>query len=216
MLIAEDVEREPGVELRVVHPPPLELTVLVVLDEVVVGIAGEGERVQPQRVDRGKAKQPEVGLGGGELRQVEEDQVVAQNEPGAVGKVVEVSQRPLEVAAPKHEPLVAVRTYRGERVDAAIPFSPTSISSERQGGIVSPHPSAIRGCPLAAMGSGLPQSIGSAGTGRVRLHRLGMFLSTYHAAGRCMVSDCPISASPSSRHGRRWCAVAWRCDRSPG
>ena len=47
LLIAEDLQREPGVQLRVVHPPALELPVLVMLDEVVIGIAGKGEGVEP-------------------------------------------------------------------------------------------------------------------------------------------------------------------------
>ena len=132
MLVAKYPEREPGVELRVVHPPPLELTVLVVLDQVVVGVARECEGVQPQRVDRGKAKQPKARLRGGEVRQVEENQVVAQNEPGAVGKVVQSGRRSPEVVAPKHEPLVAVRAYCGKGVNSAV--LPTDLEVQRDVG----------------------------------------------------------------------------------
>ena len=47
MLIAKDIEREAGVELGIVDPPSLELSVLVVLDQVVIGVAWEGERIEP-------------------------------------------------------------------------------------------------------------------------------------------------------------------------
>ena len=52
VLIAKDVQRESGIELGIVHPPVLELPVLVVLDQVVVGVAGEGQGIEPQRIDR--------------------------------------------------------------------------------------------------------------------------------------------------------------------
>ena len=41
-LIAEDLQGEPCVQVGVAPAPSLELTVLVVLDQVVVGIAGKG------------------------------------------------------------------------------------------------------------------------------------------------------------------------------
>ena len=52
-LIFEHHQCQPGVQLRVVPAPPDRRAVLVVLHQVVVGIAGEGQRVSPERVDRG-------------------------------------------------------------------------------------------------------------------------------------------------------------------
>ena len=62
-LVTEQLQRETGVELRIVQPPPLELPVLVMLDEVVIGVAGKGEGVEPQRIHP--------------ARQLQEPQVVA-------------------------------------------------------------------------------------------------------------------------------------------
>ena len=52
-LVSQDGEDEAGIEFRVAGPPGLKPAVLVVLDEAVIRVAGKGERVEPERVDRG-------------------------------------------------------------------------------------------------------------------------------------------------------------------
>ena len=84
--VAEDLQRKTGVELRVVHPPALEPTVLVVFDEVVIGIAGKGERAEHQGVQGRELQQPQTGIGRREVGQVEGDQVVAQHEGRPIGE----------------------------------------------------------------------------------------------------------------------------------
>ena len=60
---AEEVERDHGIELRIVHLAADESAVLVVLHEAVVGIAGERQRAQHERVERWESKQAEPGRG---------------------------------------------------------------------------------------------------------------------------------------------------------
>ena len=43
LLIVENFQRKPSVEFRVVQSPAFELSILIVLDEAVIGIAGKGE-----------------------------------------------------------------------------------------------------------------------------------------------------------------------------
>ena len=41
VLIAEDFQRQPGIQFWIVQPSAFELSVLIMLDQVVVGIAGK-------------------------------------------------------------------------------------------------------------------------------------------------------------------------------
>ena len=52
LLVVEDFEREPGVQLGVVDAPPLELSVLIVLDQVVIWVAGKGKGIESEGIDR--------------------------------------------------------------------------------------------------------------------------------------------------------------------
>lgn len=45
-LVVEDVQGETGIELGIVRAPSREPPLLVVLDQVVIGVAGERQRVQ--------------------------------------------------------------------------------------------------------------------------------------------------------------------------
>ena len=88
VLVPEDIQGKAGIQLRVVPSAARERTVLVVLDEVVVGVAGEGQGVEPQGIDGWELQQSEIGLGCGEVLQIEGDQVMAQQEVGTLGEVV--------------------------------------------------------------------------------------------------------------------------------
>ena len=63
-LIRQEFKREPCVQLRIVHPCALELPILIVLDQVVVGVARKGQRVQPKGVYSGSLQQAERGICG--------------------------------------------------------------------------------------------------------------------------------------------------------
>ena len=57
-LVLEKIQRQAAIELRVITGRALEAGVLVVLDQVVVRNAGEGEGAEAERVDDRKAQQP--------------------------------------------------------------------------------------------------------------------------------------------------------------
>jgi len=132
-LIAEDLQREAGIELRVVPPPAFEAAVPVVLDEAMVGIAGKSEGPETQRIDGREPQQPQAGLGRHQMRQVEGDQVVAQNEGRSVGEAVQFRQRRRQVAAAIHDAPVAIRTHAGEGVNAAVRLADFEIQREAAG-----------------------------------------------------------------------------------
>ena len=131
-LIVEDFQGQAGVEFRVVDLSAPELAVLVVLDEVVIGVAGKGEGTQQQRIDRRQIQQAQVRLGGPEVRQVESDQVVAEQEVGAVCQLVKPVQCRLKAHAAfgKGQPVVGGGPHRGESVDAGVVLADLKV--ERQ------------------------------------------------------------------------------------
>ena len=135
MLIAKDPERDSGIELGVVHPSALELSVLVVLDQVVVGVAREGEGIQPQRIDRREPQEPKFGLCRSQMRQVEAEQVVAEKEFGASGEIVHSRQRGRQVAAAvEYQTLAGIWPHCAEGVNAAVLFADFEVQREARGG----------------------------------------------------------------------------------
>ena len=131
-LVAEDIQRETGVEFRIVYSPALESAVLVVLDQVMIGIAGKGEGAEPQRIQRREFQQPQVRLRRGQMGQVEGNQVVAQNERRPVGEIVQRRQRRRQAAAGIHQGLAGVRAYRAKLVDALV--FPADLEIQREAG----------------------------------------------------------------------------------
>ena len=51
-LVGQHLQRQPRILFGVIHMPDLQPSVLIVLDQMVVGIARKGQRVQPERIDR--------------------------------------------------------------------------------------------------------------------------------------------------------------------
>ena len=106
--------------------------VLVVLDQVMIGIAGKGEGAEPQRIQRREFQQPQVRLRRGQMGQVEGNQVVAQNERRPVGEIVQRRQRRRQAAAGIHQGLAGVRAYRAKLVDALV--FPADLEIQRETG----------------------------------------------------------------------------------
>ena len=121
-LVVEDLQGEAGVELRVVNLTALEQAVLVAFDKVVVGVARKGQGAQLQGIDRRQLQQAQVRLGGSQVRQVEGNEVVPEQDVGAVSQPVEPGQcrGQGQVAAGKDQPLVGVGAHRGEGMDAGV------------------------------------------------------------------------------------------------
>ena len=99
---------------------------------MVVGIAGEGEWIEPEGVDRRKLKQSKVRVCGLQIGQIEVDDVVAQKEVRAVGEVVEIVQRPGEAAtsAGKGQRSACIRPNSPECVDALVSGADFEVQGE--------------------------------------------------------------------------------------
>ena len=54
LLVSENLQCESRIQFRIVDPPPSQLPVLVMLDQVMVGVAWESKRIEPESVHRGK------------------------------------------------------------------------------------------------------------------------------------------------------------------
>ena len=86
--LSKHLQRKPGVQLGIVPAAPYQRSVLVMLDQMVIRIAGEGQRIEPQGIHRKQIQQPQAGIGRPQMGQVESDQVVPQQEVRAIGQVV--------------------------------------------------------------------------------------------------------------------------------
>ena len=78
LLVVEDLQGKSGIQFGVVDPPTFELSVLVVLDQVVIGVARECQWIKPERVHRRQPQQSEAGTDSLQIGQVEIDQIVAE------------------------------------------------------------------------------------------------------------------------------------------
>ena len=120
-LVAIELQRNAGVELGIVHPAALQTAVLVVLDETVIGVAGEGERAETQRVDGREFQKPEGRLRRRQVRQVEGDQVVSQQEGRALGEVVQPRKYGSETAARMRQTAAGIRPYCPDGMNPVVP-----------------------------------------------------------------------------------------------
>ena len=91
MLIAKHIKSQAGVQLRVVQPPALELAILIVLYQVVIGVARKGQRIEPQGIHHGQPEQAQIRLGRSQMRCVERHQVMAEQKGGALGEGIQLS-----------------------------------------------------------------------------------------------------------------------------
>ena len=92
LLVLKQLEGQLGVQQRVVDPAPDQAAVLVVLDQVVVWVVGEGQGVEPEGVHRRQFQEVEARVQRGQVGQVEGDDVVSQEEPGPLGHIVQPGQ----------------------------------------------------------------------------------------------------------------------------
>ena len=130
-LVGEEVQGKTGVELGIVDPPALESAVLIVFDQVVIRIAGKREGAETQRVHRGQSQQPQVGLRRFEVRQVESDQVVTENERRAFGKLVELREGRRRSTA--GIPLTGIAAHCAKGANAAVFLASLKVNRETAG-----------------------------------------------------------------------------------
>ena len=98
LLVAKHLQGQFGIEQRIILAVAQQLPVLVVLDEMVVGVFREGQRVEAQGIDSWLGEQPQVGVGGAQLRQIEGDQIVAEQKGCVVSQRIKLIQRFREFA----------------------------------------------------------------------------------------------------------------------
>ena len=87
-LVSEDGEHEPGVDFGVAGAPGLEPPILIVLDQAVIRVAGKGERIEPEGVDRGLRDELQTGACFSQIGQIVLDHVVPEHELRAGGVLV--------------------------------------------------------------------------------------------------------------------------------
>ena len=129
-LVAENLQRKSGIQFRIVDASSLEPAVLIVLDEVVIGMARKREWTEAQRIHRRQPQQTQFRLRGRQVGQVECDQVVPQNEGRPICELIELQQRFRQSAGRMHQAIAGIRADRAESVDAAI--LPANLQIERK------------------------------------------------------------------------------------
>ena len=131
-LIAKDLQGKSCIELGVVDPPPAELSVVVVLYQMVVRVSREGEGIEHEGIDRRQPQQSQAGVGGPKVGQIEGDQVVAEQEVSSAGESIQPAQRRREAATDRQEDhgLAGVGTHPGKRTDAAVPHADFQVERE--------------------------------------------------------------------------------------
>ena len=92
-LFIEQVERQPCVQLRVVDLASQQPTVLIVLDEAMIGIGGERQGTQTQGVEHGHVQQAQRRRRGLQMRNIKVNEVVADEAVAATGEFVDLRQR---------------------------------------------------------------------------------------------------------------------------
>ena len=84
----------------------------------MIGVARKGQRAETQRIHRRQLEQPQAGLCRRQVRQVETDQIVAQNEGHPVGEIVQLRQLRCRTAA--GIPPTGIRAHRTEGTDTTV------------------------------------------------------------------------------------------------
>ena len=97
-LVPQNVEDKQGILLGIVQMTALQPPVLIVLDQVMVGILRERKRVEPQRVDDGLTEKLQISGCSCQVRQVERDDVVPNQELRVPGKLVQLPERVRQTA----------------------------------------------------------------------------------------------------------------------
>ena len=69
-LVGEHLDHQAGIQFGIIHMPGFQASVPVMLDQVVVGVPRESERVEPERVDRRFYELCQPRSQGSQMRQV--------------------------------------------------------------------------------------------------------------------------------------------------
>ena len=132
LLVTEDLQRQAGVQLRVIAHSAFQRAILIVLHEMVIRVAGKGERAETERVDRRQVQEPQIRTCGSQVRQIESDQVVAEQKGRPIGELVQPPKGPGQAISGRRQALARIRPHRANRLDAAV--RPAHLEVQRQSG----------------------------------------------------------------------------------
>jgi len=92
LLAPKNLQGQTGVQFWIVQLPALELAVLIVFDEMMVRIAGKSQWIEQQSIHHRQFEQAQIGFGRRQVRRVEGDQIVTEQEGAAFGEIVEFGE----------------------------------------------------------------------------------------------------------------------------
>ena len=171
-LVAQHVEDQTGICLRVIHMARQQAPVVIMFDEVVIWVAGKRQGVEPQRVDRCLRHPRQPRPEGQQVRQVVTQNVVADQVPHVPGGGFDLIEGLINlpslgpdhaVALARHRRQIedargfgidlqihgqAMRQERRVLIDGIWQTSPTRFSNQQHKRRPAPHPSRIeQRCP---------------------------------------------------------------------
>ena len=88
--ILKHFQCQSGIQFGVVNPATSYAAILIVLDQMVVGIAGKSQRAQLQGVNYRQFQQAQFRVCGRKKLQIVIDDIVAQNEIGSLHEVIQL------------------------------------------------------------------------------------------------------------------------------
>ncbi len=115
-LVAQHSQGQPGIEFRVIDPFGLQLAVLVVLDQAVIGMAGKAKRIEPEGIDRWLRRESQRGTCFTQTGQVVPDQVVPEHELRSGSVIIKLLQSGRQITPAVVASLGRVRTNGCELV----------------------------------------------------------------------------------------------------
>ena len=129
-LFAKHLQGEACIQFRIVDPPSFELRVLIVLDQVMVGVAGKSQRVQPQGIRPWQPQQTKIGVYSLEVGNVETDQIVTKQAVRTVREVIQRRQCFGQVAAAQSQGFAGVCAYGPKFVNAFVTLADFQIQRD--------------------------------------------------------------------------------------
>ena len=97
-LVAQHLEHETRVKLRIVDVPGLEPAVVVVFDQMVIRVSRECQRIEPKRIDRRFSQSGKSGRSRGKVRQIVKENIVPNDVIETSAIVIEFPQAGFDVA----------------------------------------------------------------------------------------------------------------------
>lgn len=110
----QHLQHQTRILFGVVHMARLQAPVVIMLDQVVVGVAGRGQRIQPQRVDRCRAKGRQTRPVGHQMRQIVAQDVVADQMGRTLAECFQPVEGRRKRPALMHEHLLTAHRRKGK------------------------------------------------------------------------------------------------------